>query len=233
VVGPPGPPGPPPRPSAQHPHELRPARPRRSLTRTGWLVLALGILGLCGLVGEGAAGDWSAVYLHDNLGASAGLAAVGYGVFSVMMTAGRLVGDRLAARFGPVRLVRGCGLLAAAGLAGGLLSHSIAGALAGFAVLGAGLSCVVPQVFSAGGRADPIRPGRGLARVVGLGYLGLAGGPVVIGACASLTGLRVALGIPVVLCLWVAVSARALAPRPPAPGRRVPGPPAPGPRVQP
>jgi fucose permease len=227
---PPGPPGPPHRPSAQHPHELRPARPRRALTRTGWLVLALGILGLCGLVGEGAAGDWSAVYLHDNLGASAGLAAVGYGVFSVTMTAGRLVGDRLAARFGPVRLVRGCGLLATAGLAGGLLSHSIAGTLAGFAVLGAGLSCVVPQVFSAGGRADPIRPGRGLARVVGLGYLGLAGGPVVIGACAGLTGLRVALGIPVVLCVWVAVSARALAPRAPAPGPPAPGP---GPRVPP
>jgi fucose permease len=180
-------------------------------------VLALGVLGLCGLVGEGAAGDWSAVYLHDNLGASAGLAAVGYGAFSVMMTLGRLAGDRLAARFGQVRLVRGCGLIAAAGLAGGLLSHGVAGGVAGFAVLGAGLSCVVPQVFSAGGRADPVRPGRGLARVVGLGYLGLAGGPVVIGACASLTGLPVALGIPVVLALWVAVSARALRPRTPAP----------------
>ena len=135
----PGPPGPPHQRAPHDPHgPLAPARPRRALSRTGWLVLALGILGLCGLVGEGAAGDWSAVYLHDNL-------------------------------------------IAAAGLAGGLLSHSIAGALAGFAVLGAGLSCVVPQVFSAGGRADPVRPGRGLARVVGLGYLGLAAGPVVIG----------------------------------------------------
>lgn len=180
---------------------------------SGWLVLALGIVGLCALVAEGAAGDWSAVYLRDNLGTSAGLAAVGYGAFSVTMTAGRMAGDRLAARFGTVRLVRGCGLLAAFGLAGGLLSHSVIGALAGFAVLGAGLSCVVPQVFSAGGRADPVHPGRGLARVVGLGYLGLAGGPVVIGACASRIGLPLALGIPVVLVLWVAVSARALAPR--------------------
>ena len=132
------------------------------------------------------------------------------------MTAGRLAGDRLAGRFGRVRLVRGCALLGAAGLAGGLLSRDVAGALTGFAVLGAGLSCIVPQVFSAGGRADPVSPGRGLARVVGLGYLGLAGGPVVIGACASLIGLPLALGIPVLLVLWVAVSARALAPRAPA-----------------
>jgi hypothetical protein len=182
--------------------------------RASWLVLALGIVGLCALVCEGAAGDWSAVYLHDNLGASAGLAAIGFGAFSVTMTLGRMAGDRLVARFGRVRLVRACGLVGAIGLAGGLLSHSVFGGLVGFAVLGAGLSCIVPQVFSAGGRADPVRPGRGLARVVGLSYLGLAGGPVVIGACASLTGLPLALGIPVVLAGWIAVSASALAPRP-------------------
>jgi len=186
---------------------------RSSSRRPGWLVLALGIVGLCALVCEGAAGDWSAVYLHDNLGASAGLAAIGFGAFSVTMTLGRMAGDRLVARFGRVRVVRFCGLIGAIGLAGGLLSHSVFGGLVGFAVLGAGLSCIVPQVFSAGGRADPVRPGRGLARVVGLSYLGLAGGPVVIGACASLTGLPLALGIPVVLAAWIAVSARALAPR--------------------
>ena len=53
------------------------------------LVLALAVLGVCGLVGEGAAGDWSAVYLKDNLGASAGLAALGFSAFSVTMTLGR------------------------------------------------------------------------------------------------------------------------------------------------
>jgi len=194
----------------------RPVTPRPAGHGTGWLVLALGVVGLCALVAEGAAADWSAVYLRDNLGTSAGLAAVAFAAFSVTMTAGRLAGDRLAARFGRVRLVRGCALAAAAGLAGGLASRSVIGALAGFAVLGAGLSCIVPQVFSAGGRADPDRPGRGLARVVRLGYLGLAGGPVIIGACAGLVGLPLALGIPVLLILWVAVSARAVAPRSPA-----------------
>jgi len=59
------------------------------------LVVALGVLGICALVGEGAAGDWSAVYLRDNLGTSAGFAALGFAAFSVTMTAGRLVGDRL------------------------------------------------------------------------------------------------------------------------------------------
>ena len=48
--------------------------------------------------------------------------------------------------------------------------------------------------------------------MAGLGYIGLVGGPVLIGACAALTGLPVALGIPVVLGLCVAASARVLDP---------------------
>jgi fucose permease len=175
------------------------------------LILIIGLIGLCATTGEGAVGDWSAVYLHDNIGTSTGYAAAGLAAFSVTMTAGRMLGDRLAARFGPGRLVRGCGLLAAAGLAGGLASGNAAGGVAGFAVLGAGLSCIVPQVFSVGGRADPVSPGRGLARVVGISYTGLVGGPVVIGWCANLAGLPLALGIPVLLALGVAAFAPALA----------------------
>jgi MFS family permease len=160
------------------------------------------------MVGEGAAGSWSAVYLRDNLGTSAGFAATGFAAFSITMALGRLLGDRLAARIGAARLIRGCGLLAACGLAAGLIIASPAAGVAGFALLGAGLSCTIPQLFSAAGNADPARRGAGLARVAGLGYLGLLGGPVVIGGCASLVGLPLALGVPVVLSLLVAASAR-------------------------
>jgi fucose permease len=182
-------------------------RDRRRVRR---LIIALGVLGICGLAGEGAAGDWSAVYLKDNLGTSAGVAALGFAAFSVTMTAGRAVGDRLISRFGTVRLVRWCGLLAAAGLTGSLVSKNPYTAIAGFAVFGAGLSVVVPQVFAAGGRADPDRPGSGLARVVGLGYAGMTAGPAVIGAVASRAGLHTALVIPVLLALWIAAAAPAL-----------------------
>ena len=84
---------------------------------TSLRIVVLGLLAFCSLLGEGAAGSWSAVYLHDNLAASAALAALGYAAFSVTMAVGRLSGDRLAARFGPGRMVTGGGLVAAAGLA--------------------------------------------------------------------------------------------------------------------
>ncbi|MEO3924074.1 MFS transporter [Micromonosporaceae bacterium B7E4] len=177
-------------------------------------VLFLGVLAFCCLVGEGAAADWSTVYLRDSLGSGPGFAAAAFATFSIMMTAGRLVGDRLAAALGPVVLVRGCGILAAVGLGGALLvDHPVAGLL-GFGCLGAGLSCIAPQVFSAAGNRNPSQAGRALARVAGLGYLGFLVGPVVIGGAAELIGLPRALALPALLALFVALAAGAVRPRP-------------------
>lgn len=174
------------------------------------LVLALGVLGICGLVCEGAAGDWSAVYLRDNLGTSAGLAAFGFAAFSVTMTVGRAVGDQLIRRFGVVTVIRASGVIATAGIALALSTRVPAVTIAGFTAFGAGLSIVVPQVFAAGGRADTERPGAGLARVVGLGYTGMAAGPAIIGLVANQIGLHLALVILIVLAAWIAVAASAL-----------------------
>ena len=203
---------------------------------TSLRIIVLGLLALCSLLGEGAAGGWSAVYLRDNLGTSAAFAALGYAAFSVTMAVGRLLGDRLAAPFGPARLVSGCGLVAAAGLALALISASPAAGVVGFALFGAGLSSTFPQMLSVAGNVETARAGTGIARVAGAGYLGLLIGPVLIGSCASLIGLRLALGIPVVLMLAIAAGGRAVAVRPRArvsssaraAGRRSRGPAGPG-----
>jgi MFS family permease len=167
-------------------------------------LLLLGLLALCCIITEGAVASWSGVYLRDMPATPCWFAAAGFAGFSLAMAAGRLAGDRLAARFGPAGLVRRCGLLAVAGLVTALSTHQAWLAVAGFAACGGGLSCTVPQLFSAAGRADPAHPGRAVARVGGLGYLGLVGGPVLIGGCASLAGLTAALYIPAVLTLCVA-----------------------------
>jgi MFS family permease len=164
----------------------------------------LGLLALCSLLGEGAADGWSAVYMHDSLRTSAGLAALGYAGFAVAMAVGRLAGDRLAARFGAAALLRCSGLLAAIGLAAALLSGSPIGAIAGFVVFGIGLSSTFPLLLSAAGNAEPQRPSYGIARVAGLGYVGMLGGPVLIGGLASAVGLPLALGLPVLLALFLA-----------------------------
>ncbi|MEU8277096.1 MFS transporter [Microbispora bryophytorum] len=194
--------------------------------RVGGGVLLLGVLAFCCMIGEGAAADWGSVYLRDSLGSSPGFAAAAYAAFSIMMTACRFAGDRLSAWLGPVTLVRCCGALAGAGLAAGIVAGDPVAGVVGFGLFGAGLSCIIPQVFSATGHRDPAQSGRALAAVASLGYTGFLAGPVLIGGLAEAVTLPHALLVPAVLALFVAFTApvmRSRRPEPtsgPASGRR-------------
>jgi MFS family permease len=187
--------------------------PRRPLRNPLVIIWVLGLVALCGQVGEGSAGDWSAVYLHVNLGTSPAVAALALGAFSIAMAAGRVAGDRLASRFGPVRLVRASGLVAGLGLAAGLLIGTPAAAIAGFALLGVGLAGIFPQIVSVAARLDPGQAGRNIGRIAAVAYSGLLGGPVAIGAIASGVGLRDALLVPAALALVITAAAGVLRPR--------------------
>jgi HAD superfamily hydrolase (TIGR01509 family) len=178
------------------------ARPPRAL----WV---LGAAAFFTLLAEGAAADWSALYLSRSLGATAALAALGYTAFSLAMATSRIVGDRLNERFGSVALVRGGGLLAATGLAAALLLGSPAAGLAGFAAMGAGLGVIVPVLFRAGGTTAGVSASVGVAAVSTIGWLGFLAGPPAIGLAAGALGLRDALVIVVVATATVAVLARA------------------------
>ena len=180
-------------------------------------LLFLGALAMCALVGEGTAADWSAVYLRDNLHTTAGFAASAFAAFSIMMTVGRLLGGRLVIALGPVLLVRIGGVLASVGMVAGLLVDKPIAAVLGFACLGAGMSCIAPQVYSAAGNRDPARAGQALSEVVSLGYAGFVIGPIVIGGASTVIGLPASLGIPALLVLFVALGASAVRARAPAP----------------
>jgi MFS family permease len=175
-------------------------RPPRSL-------LALGGLAFACLLIEGACADWSAVYLRDDLGAAAGIAALGFTAFGVTMTAGRFFGDRLVDRFGARAIVRGGGAVAAIGFGIALaVGQPIAG-IVGFACLGAGMAGVVPIVFRASGQVPGMAAGVGLAAVSSTGYLGFLAGPPTIGGIAALTSLPTALFLLVALAAAVALLA--------------------------
>ncbi|MDA3649366.1 MFS transporter [Saccharopolyspora indica] len=176
-------------------------------------ILFLGVLAFFCSVGEGSMADWSPLYLHDVLETGPAVAAIGYAVFSAMMAVFRFLGDFLVARLGPVVLVRCCGAIAGTGLGTALLLHHPVAAIIGFALFGIGLSCIIPQVFSAAGSRDPSRSGRDLAQVSTLGYGGLLAGPVVIGLISSWTDLSIGLAVPAALALLVALSAPAVRPR--------------------
>jgi HAD superfamily hydrolase (TIGR01509 family) len=184
------------------------------LVRPPRVLLLLGAAAFFTLVAEGAAIDWSAVYLQSSLGTTAGVAALGYTAFSLAMVASRLSGDRLNERLGPAALARGGALLAAAGLAAALALGTTPAALAGFAAMGAGLGVVVPVLFRAGGSTPGVSAGVGIAAVSTVGWLGFLAGPPAIGVAADAVGLRTALGLVVAASALAALlSWRAIAER--------------------
>jgi MFS family permease len=144
---------------------------------------------------EGTATSWSSVYMKDSIGASAAIAALTFGAYSLTMTVGRLLGDKLVLRMGVGGLVRLGGSIAVCGLALALVVHSTLAALLGFALFGLGLSCQSPTLFRAAGQL-PLPEGQGLAAVMFTAWPAfLLVSPIVtLGAAAALIALSGGLG---------------------------------------
>lgn len=163
-------------------------------------LLLLGLAALAALMAEGAAADWTAVYLKESLFAGPAVAGWAYAAFQLTMTLGRMVGDRVVARFGRVATIRAGAAIGVVGLSGGLATGSVAGTIAGFATLGIGLAVVVPTLFGAAGEG-PGPAGPAIAAVSTCGYAGWLAGPVVFGGVAEVVGLPVAMWLLPVLTL--------------------------------
>jgi hypothetical protein len=192
-----------------------PAAPPPSAThaRAPWSaeLVILGAIAFCSFFAEGAAADWSAVYMHDRAGAGPAVAAAAFAGFSVAMAGSRLAGDRLAAVVGPAALARRAAITAAAGL-GLALAVPVPGAgIAGFALMGAGLAPIVPLVVSAAGAAAH-GVETAVSRVFLLAYSGSIAGPAAIGFAAGHVALRAALLIPLGLIVCIVLGARRVEP---------------------
>lgn len=164
--------------------------PRRLKGRTRRIVVVFGVIALCTAYGEGAMADWGALHLEQDLHAHAGIAAAGYSLFALTMTAGRLSGTALLERLGQTRTLVAGGTTAAAGMLLGALAPTVWLALIGFAVTGLGLANIFPvAVARAGALAGP----GGVAAASTLGYGGMLLGPPAIGFLADWFSLPVAL----------------------------------------
>jgi MFS family permease len=168
---------------------------------------ALGVIAFCALMAEGSVFDWSGVYLSDETGAAPGAAPLGLTAFSLTMGIGRLVGDGVAERIGAGTAVRAGALVATAGIGLALAVPEPGAAIAGFMVMGAGLSVMFPLALRAAGMQGD-GGGAALAAVSTVGYVGFLAGPPVIGSLADASSLRAALSLVAVLCLVAAVAAR-------------------------
>lgn len=174
------------------------------------IVLFIG--GMCFIVflAEGAALDWSAVFLTQERGIDTAYAGLGYAAFAFTMTAGRLTGDKIVRRLGATRVIVSGGLTAAAGLFLATFAPSWEAALVGYALLGAGCSNIVPVLYTAVGKQTVMPESIAVPAITTLGYAGILAGPAVIGFVAHGSSLSFAFALMAVLLVAVAVGGRVL-----------------------
>ncbi len=161
------------------------------------------VIGFCALFIEGVGNDWSAVYLETSAGGTATVGALGFAAFSGTMMLGRFLADHAVERANPKRFLRFTAVVAAIGIALTLVARPLI-TVVGFGVLGLGLAGMMPVALSLAASHDSGLPTeQAIAAVSTAGYGGFAVGPVVIGAIAEATSLRVAfvpaLGLTVLL----------------------------------
>jgi MFS family permease len=153
-------------------------------------LLTLGSIAFCSMICEGAMFDWSVIYFKKVVTAPIALQGAGFTAFMFTMAGGRFVADWFAHRFGLKRTLQVSGSLTVTGLLTAVLFPYFYTAMLGFLFVGAGVSSVVPMVYSAAGKSKTMSPGVALAAVSTIGFIGFLIGPPVIGFIAGLATLR-------------------------------------------
>ncbi|MGJ5079962.1 MFS transporter [Bradyrhizobium sp. HKCCYLS3013] len=178
-------------------------------------VLLLAALAAIMFLVEGAMLDWSALLLAGSGRLPAAQAGLGYIMFSIAMTAGRLVGDAVVARIGDRATLLGGSAIAIAGFVLLLTAPLVAAAMAGFALIGLGASNLVPVLFRRAGAQTAMPVGLAVAAVTTAGYSGVLLGPAGIGFVAAAASLPAAFWMLAALLVIVLLSAPLAARTPP------------------
>ncbi|WP_276372517.1 MFS transporter [Chryseolinea sp. H1M3-3] len=158
-------------------------------------LISIGIITFCGMLAEGAMSDWSVNFMQNVANASVTLAPIGLSAFATAMTIGRIFGDRIRSMLGDKRMIVSGGLIACAGLSMALVAPLPWVTIAGFFLVGLGLSSIVPIAYSIAGNTKDLPPGVGLAMVTTVGYSGFLFGPPIIGFISDAFTLRIALSV--------------------------------------
>lgn len=160
-------------------------------------VLLLGFLAFASMLCEGTMYDWSAIYFDQEVGVAKEYIRFGYTACMLAMAAYRFLADGIVNRFGPVFIMRMSGLMTAGGFLlmviapwvglSGILALVVA--TVGSALVGLGVSSVVPICYGAVSRHKGVVAGRAINAVSTIGFFGFVMGPPIIGHLAQWIGL--------------------------------------------
>jgi predicted MFS family arabinose efflux permease len=174
------------------------------------IVLLIAGLGAAMFLAEGAMLDWGALLLIGKKLVRPEQGGVGYMLFSIAMTIGRLTGDRLVARAGNRAVLTWGGIVAVAGFVVLLTAPFAVVAMVGCLLVGFGASNIVPVLFRLAGNQKVMPGNLAVAALTTVGYAGILAGPAAIGFISQRVGLPAAFWLLVALVSFVPLCARPL-----------------------
>jgi MFS family permease len=139
--------------------------------------------------------DWGALYFQKEVNPDKTLATAAFVIFMVAVTTGRFFGDRIVNQIGIKKVLRFSGIFIFCGLAVAVgLPYAVTASL-GYILIGVGVSCVVPMVFSLAGKSTNMSSSSALASISTVGYMGFIIIPPFVGYVAKAASLRLSFGI--------------------------------------
>ena len=182
-----------------------------------WL---LGVGLLSSLVGEGAASDWGAILLRDEMGYEKGVYASAFASFALAMIVSRFLGDRALDYFGPARLVQlggylggsiwGIAMLIAIPMSDTYPIPALIIVNIGFIAAGLGIGPMFPAFILAASKTPGIAPAVAISRVGVIGIAGFFFGPTVTGIIAQYTNLSIGMIYPVAMLILTGYLSRGI-----------------------
>lgn len=173
--------------------------PKRTFKMPEKLLLQLGVVGLFALIVESAMFDWSGIYFESVLEVPKSL-QIGFLVFMVMMTAGRFLTNYAYNLWGKKNVL----LIAGSLIFIGFLTSSLLGDIfssmtlkviinsIGFMLVGLGISCMVPTIYSFVGAKSKTPVGIALTILSSISFIGSLIAPLLIGAITQVFSIRYA-----------------------------------------
>ena len=181
---------------------------------------AIGLGLIAGMVAEGAASDWGAILLRDNMSISKGIYASAFASFALAMITSRFLGDKALEKFGARNTVRYGGVYGGAAwglcmaVAIPLSSYAAIPALVivniGFIFAGLGIGPMFPAFILAASRLKGIAPAVAISRVGVIGIAGFFIGPTITGLIAEVTSLSWAMAYPVAMMILAGYMSRSI-----------------------
>lgn len=160
------------------------------------ILIVLGAVWLLALIVENTMFEWSDIYFQSVINAPKSM-QIGFLVFMIMMFSGRMITNFLYRIWSKIRVLQVAGALIfigfvtssmVIGMANDLVYKVIINSV-GFMLIGLGISCIVPTIYSIVAEKAQTPPGLALTIMSAISFAGPLIAPILVGAIANNLGL--------------------------------------------